>query len=72
MQTRMWSLIEVVANVMIGAYAALLTQMLVFPLYGIAITLSQNIEIMVIFTVVSVLRSYIMRRFFVWLGGKHG
>lgn len=64
MQTRIQSLVESAANVAIGCGVALLTQVLVFPLYGMRVTLFQNTQIMLIFTVVSITRSYALRRLF--------
>jgi hypothetical protein len=64
MQTRLHSFLEATANILIGSLISLLVQRLVFPLYGIQITLSQDIQIVAIFTVVSIVRSYILRRVF--------
>ena len=66
MQSRWQSLIETFVNVAIGYGVALLTQVLVFPLFGIVIPMASNIAIGVIFTFVSILRSYAVRRFFNW------
>lgn len=63
-QPRLHSAIESVANVAIGYAAALVTQLAVFPLFGIAVTLSDNLAISLIFTVVSLVRSYAIRRIF--------
>lgn len=64
MQTRLHSFLEATANILIGSLISLLVQRLVFPLYGIQITLSQDIQIVAIFTVVSIVRSYVLRRVF--------
>jgi hypothetical protein len=40
------------------------TQLLVFPLFGLATTLGQNLTIGLIFTLVSLVRSYALRRAF--------
>ena len=71
-QTKHMSVLESLLNVAIGYGVALATQLLVFPLFGIHISLSQNIGIGVIFTAVSIVRSYIVRRFFNWLYLKLG
>ena len=63
-QTRLESLAEVCLNVAIGWIVALLTQLLVFPLFGINVTVGQQLSISVIFTTVSIIRSYIIRRWF--------
>ena len=57
-QSRLMSLVEAVANVVVGYGVAVLTQMLVFPLFGLRTTLGQNLAIGAIFTVVSLVRSY--------------
>ncbi|SFE20738.1 hypothetical protein [Nitrosomonas sp. Nm166] len=64
MQTKIQSLIEAWANVLIGYFIALAAQMIVFPLYDIKVTMTQNIQIGLIFTIVSIARSYALRRLF--------
>lgn len=64
MQTRLQSMIEAFINVLIGYFVALATQMIEFPLYDMEVSLSQNIQIGLIFTVVSITRSYLLRRLF--------
>jgi hypothetical protein len=63
-QTKQHSLLESITNVAIGYGVALASQLLIFPLYGIHIPLSDNIAIGVWFTVISIIRSYILRRCF--------
>jgi len=53
--------------VLVGYLVALGAQLVVFPLMGIPVSLSQNVTIGVIFTVVSLGRSYALRRAFNWL-----
>lgn len=67
-QSRMGSLTEAIVNVSIGFGVALGTQMLVFPLFGLQVSLQENLLIGGIFTAVSIARSYAVRRFFNWLG----
>jgi hypothetical protein len=67
MQTRLESLIEAAFNVVVGYLVALGAQLLVFPWFGINIPMSSNIAIGIIFTLVSLVRSYALRRFFNWL-----
>ena len=67
MQTRIQSFIESVANVAIGYVVALVTQLIAFPLLGIPVSIEQNLLIGVIFTAVSLVRSYIVRRAFNWM-----
>ena len=68
MQRKIISLIEVSLSTTIGFTVALLAQMyVIFPLYGIDVKLMTNIEITIMFTIISVLRSYGVRRLFNWL-----
>lgn len=64
MQSRRVSFIEAIVNVLIGYWIALLSQLLIFPLYGVDLPLSQNAAIGVWFTVISIIRSYTIRRWF--------
>jgi hypothetical protein len=64
MQTRLPSFIESCINVAIGYAAALVSQSAVFPLFGIHVELSANLAIGGIFTVISIGRSYLVRRLF--------
>ena len=63
-QSRLMSLVEAVANVMVGYGVAVLTQILIFPVFGLHTTLAQNLKMGAIFTVVSIARSFALRRVF--------
>jgi len=63
-QSRAMSLIEAVANVIVGYGVAVLTQILIFPIFGLHTTLAQNLKLGLLFTVVSLGRSYALRRLF--------
>ena len=63
-QSRLMSLAESLANVLVGYGVAVATQMVVFPLFGLAVTVTENLLIGVIFTAVSIVRSYALRRGF--------
>ena len=63
-QSRTMSAAESVANVVIGYGIALITQVVVFDALQISVSLGQNLCIGVVFTVVSLVRSYLLRRFF--------
>ena len=71
-QTRTASLLEAATNVLVGYLVALLAQQLVFPLFGIHTTLAQDSAIAAAFTVVSLLRSYLLRRVFERIGFGRG
>lgn len=64
MQSKTQSAIEACANVVVGYFVALLSQLLVFPLFGIHVPLSTNLAIGAWFTVISLVRSYVLRRWF--------
>jgi hypothetical protein len=63
-QSRLMSLVEAGTNVVVGYGIAVLTQMAVFPLFGLSATIGQNLSIGAVFTVVSLARSYLLRRLF--------
>jgi hypothetical protein len=63
-QTRKGSLSETVLNILIGYIIAILTQLTIFPLYEINITLYDNLWIGVWFSVASFIRGYLLRRWF--------
>ena len=63
-QTRKGSLAEAIVNVLIGAVVALASQMIIFPAYGVHVPLSTDLKIMAWFTIISVTRSYCLRRWF--------
>jgi hypothetical protein len=63
-QSRLMSLVESLANVLVGYGVALATQMVVFPLFGLTVTVTENLLIGLIFTAVSIIRSYTLRRGF--------
>ena len=63
-QSRRMSFVESLTNVAIGYSVALLSQIAVFPLYGINVPLSTNIWIGAWFTGISIARSYVLRRWF--------
>ena len=64
MQTRIQSAIEAAANVIVGYLVALASQVIVFPWFGIHVPLSTNLAIGGWFTVISLVRSYVLRRWF--------
>ncbi len=63
-QSRRMSMVEAAANVVIGYGIAIATQMAVFPIFGIHITLADDLAIGLVFTIVSLIRSYMLRRVF--------
>jgi hypothetical protein len=63
-QSRLGSLVEAFANVFIGYWINFVANLLIFPLFGWQISLKQNLIIGVMYTGISVARSYAIRRWF--------
>ena len=63
-QSRWMSALEAVTNVLVGYGVAVATQWLVFPLFGFEASLQANLAIGLVFTAVSLIRSYLLRRVF--------
>ena len=58
------SLFEAIANVVIGFWIAVATQALVFPIFGFHAAPAQQLAISALFTGVSLIRSFALRRLF--------
>jgi hypothetical protein len=71
-QSRKHSLLESLVNVALGYFIALLAQLTIFPLFGIHVSLQDNLLIGLLFTVVSIVRSYTLRRLFNRWHQHHG
>ena len=69
-QSREDSFLEALTNVVLGFLLALVTQATVYPLFGIATTIATDSTIAVIFTLVSLIRSYLVRRAFETFGSR--
>ena len=63
-QSRRLSLIEATTNVAVGYALAVTTQIVVFPLFGLLVSLGDNLAIGAVFVGVSLIRSYALRRLF--------
>jgi hypothetical protein len=63
-QSRRQSLLEAIANIVLGYVLAVTIQLMVFPLFELGVPLRDSLSIGAIFTVVSILRSYALRRAF--------
>ena len=68
MQSRFMSLVESISNIIVGYGLAVLTQLLVLPMFGLHASLAENLGIGLVFTIVSLARSYCLRRAFDVLG----
>jgi hypothetical protein len=58
------ALVEAGTNVIVGYVFAVVTQIIVFPLVGLKVSLGDNLLIGAAFTLASVVRSHLLRRLF--------
>jgi hypothetical protein len=63
-QTKLGSFYEALINVAIGFGINFIANLLILPLFGFNITLIDNLYIGLLYTIVSVARSYVVRRWF--------
>ena len=63
-QSRRMSLIEAVTNVTLGYGLAVIAQIVVFPWFGLDVSIGENLAIGAVFVGISLLRSYALRRLF--------
>lgn len=64
MQTKIQGLVEAVTNTLSGLVLAFVVNMLLMGAAGVTATAKQNLLIVGGHTIVSVIRSYVVRRFF--------
>ena len=64
MQSKRRSALEAVSNVFIGYLVAVAANIIVLPAFGYPVTIADSFAIGVVFTLVSLVRSYILRRAF--------
>lgn len=69
-QSRLGSACESALNTASGFVVALIVWHFVAAAYAIPMPIETNLQITAIFTVVSIVRSYLWRRLFNWLGGR--
>ena len=62
-QSKLDSLIEALLSTFIGFIVSFTANLILMPMLGIPVSLSQNFTLTVAFTFVSVARSYLVRRF---------
>lgn len=63
-QSRRLSLVEAATNVLVGYVLAVVAQIVVFPRLGLHPSLGENFAIGALFTVISFVRGYALRRLF--------
>lgn len=64
MQSKKQSLIETLISVFLGWLIGVILNLTVLPLFDYNITVTDSLLVSLIFTAISVIRSYIIRRFF--------
>ncbi|MDQ3287662.1 MAG: hypothetical protein M3Q42_05255 [Pseudomonadota bacterium] len=69
-QSKRMSAVETAASTAIGFAVAFVVTAIVLPVFGYHITAGDNLWITAIFTVVSVVRGYYVRRLFNWLHAR--
>ncbi len=63
-QSRKSSLVEALTNIAVGFGVALVSQLIIFPLYNVHVPFTTDLVITLWFTVISLVRSYFLRRLF--------
>ena len=64
MQSKRESMIETLTSVFVGWLISFIANMLVLPLFGYNINLTDGVLISIIFTIISIVRGYMVRRWF--------
>jgi hypothetical protein len=70
-QSHRMSVVESLSNVAVGFGVSLLANITILPLFGYSPSLIDATFIGAAFTAISLIRSYMMRRLFNWIGVKH-
>lgn len=63
-QSRIMSMVEVATSTLIGFLVAMWANYVVLPRFGFAVNLSESSTIALVFTAISLVRTYLVRRFF--------
>ena len=64
MQSKKQSLIESLTSTTIGIIIGVVLNLTILPIFGYPVSVVDSLWISVIFTIVSIIRSYIIRRWF--------
>ena len=67
MQSRVMSAVEVLTNIAIGFLVSVGANIIVLPMFGYDVTVGDSFAIGLAFTAISLVRSYVVRRFFNWV-----
>lgn len=63
-QSRVMSLVEVVTGSVIAFAVAIWANYAVMPLFGFQVNVKQSVAMTALFTIISIIRSYLVRRLF--------
>lgn len=64
MQSKRESMIESLTSTTIGIIIGIVLNLTILPIFGYPVSVVDSLWISVIFTIVSIIRSYVIRRFF--------
>lgn len=64
MQTKRMSLVETVTSTCIGLVVSLISNLIIFHLMKVPLSMHQNVMMTLFFTFVSIVRGYLVRRLF--------
>jgi uncharacterized membrane protein len=63
-QTKKQSVLESITNTVIGLATSFIIQVILYPIMGIPVTIFENIIITLVFFIASLVRGYVIRRYF--------
>lgn len=69
-QSRRMSIIEAITNVAVGYALAVVTQILMFPWFGLHASFGDSLALGLVFTGISLIRGYALRRLFTRIDRK--
>ena len=64
MQSKRESMVESLTSTTIGIIIGIVLNLIILPIFGYPVSVVDSLWISVIFTVISIIRSYIIRRWF--------
>ena len=63
-QSKKKSLLESIANMVVGFSVSFIIQLIIYPSLGIKVNIDQNVIITSVFMLASIVRGYLIRRLF--------
>ena len=70
LQSKLWSFIEAVVNTVASFLIGVVVNWLLLPMFGYHPSFSASMAMTAVFAAVSIVRSYLFRRFFNWIGTR--